>query len=120
MAGVDVLEEEDTTYVSASKVQLDDQTRAPRPLCIDGEPAEWIDQNGDEHVLIPCEVVKDYVQSHSNAVRRACCGIQVHRANGYLINQFMQSTSNKRSDEYGGSVENRCRFALGTGRPVIK
>lgn len=39
-------------------------------------------------------------------------GVEVHCAHGYLIDQFIQDTSNKRTDEYGGSIENRCRFAL--------
>ena len=39
-------------------------------------------------------------------------GVMVHGANGYLLDQFMQGVSNKRTDEYGGSVENRTRFTL--------
>ncbi|KAF5563897.1 NADPH2 dehydrogenase [Fusarium phyllophilum] len=39
-------------------------------------------------------------------------GIEIHGANGYLIDQFLQSTSNDRTDQYGGSVENRIRFPL--------
>ena len=39
-------------------------------------------------------------------------GVEVHGANGYLVDQFLQDVSNKRTDEYGGSVENRSRFAL--------
>jgi 2,4-dienoyl-CoA reductase-like NADH-dependent reductase (Old Yellow Enzyme family) len=38
--------------------------------------------------------------------------LSVHSANGYLVHQFLDSTSNKRTDEWGGSVENRCRFGL--------
>ncbi len=37
-------------------------------------------------------------------------GVEIHSANGYLIDQFLQSKSNKRSDSYGGSVENRSRL----------
>ena len=39
-------------------------------------------------------------------------GVMVHGSNGYLVDQFLQDVSNKRTDEYGGSVENRTRFAL--------
>lgn len=39
-------------------------------------------------------------------------GVQLHGANGYLIDQFLRSISNNRSDQYGGSVENRCRYVL--------
>ncbi len=61
--------------------------------------------------------IKEYVQLYataaSNAVHQAGFdGVEVHGANGYFIDQFTQDTCNKRTDEYGGSVENRCRFAL--------
>lgn len=39
-----------------------------------------------------------------------CVGVEIHSANGYLLDQFIQTNSNKRTDEYGGSVENRIRF----------
>lgn len=39
-------------------------------------------------------------------------GVEIHGANGYLVDQFIQDVSNKRTDEYGGSIENRARFAL--------
>ena len=39
-------------------------------------------------------------------------GVELHSANGYLIDQFLQDVSNNRTDEYGGSIENRARFAL--------
>ena len=39
-------------------------------------------------------------------------GVEIHGANGYLIDQFTQDITNTRTDGYGGSIENRCRFAL--------
>ena len=39
-------------------------------------------------------------------------GVEIHGANAYLIEQFMKDSSNNRTDKYGGSLENRCRFAL--------
>lgn len=39
-------------------------------------------------------------------------GVEIHGANGYLIDQFMKDTVNDRTDEYGGSLQNRCKFAL--------
>jgi N-ethylmaleimide reductase len=46
-------------------------------------------------------------------------GVEIHGANGYLIDQFLRSGTNKRDDEYGGSIENRCRFLLEVTRAVM-
>ena len=59
------------------------------------------------------QYVQDYATAAYNAVVKAGFdGIEVHAANGYLIDQFLQDVSNTRTDEYGGSIENRSRFAL--------
>ncbi|MEW9797121.1 alkene reductase [Alteromonas sp. CYL-A6] len=54
--------------------------------------------------------VQDYKQAAINAKAAGFDGIEVHAANGYLINQFLDGRSNQRDDEYGGSIENRYRF----------
>lgn len=56
------------------------------------------------------QTVKDYVHATRLAKEAGFDGVEVHGANGYLIDQFLQSVSNVRDDEYGGSVENRVRF----------
>ncbi|SEF49886.1 alkene reductase [Vibrio hangzhouensis] len=56
------------------------------------------------------EVVEQYRQAALNAVEAGFDGIELHGANGYLINQFIDSEANNRDDEYGGSIENRLRF----------
>jgi len=55
-------------------------------------------------------VIQDFVQGTKNAKEAGFDGIEIHSANGYLIDQFLQSSSNKRTDQYGGSFENRIRF----------
>lgn len=55
-------------------------------------------------------VVEEYRQAAFNAVEAGFDGIELHAANGYLINQFIDSESNGRTDQYGGSLENRLRF----------
>jgi N-ethylmaleimide reductase len=54
--------------------------------------------------------VADYRQAAINAKAAGFSGIEVHGANGYLINQFLDSKTNLRADQYGGSLENRFRF----------
>ncbi|MGY8815539.1 MAG: alkene reductase, partial [Gammaproteobacteria bacterium] len=54
--------------------------------------------------------VNDYRKAAENAKAAGFSGIEVHGANGYLINQFLDATTNLRDDQYGGSIENRFRF----------
>ena len=55
-------------------------------------------------------VVADYKSAAARCMAAGFDGVEIHAANGYLIDQFLQSKSNHRSDSYGGSVENRARL----------
>jgi len=55
-------------------------------------------------------IVDDYVQGARNAIEAGFDGVEIHGANGYLIEQFLRDSANRRTDEYGGSVANRGRF----------
>lgn len=57
-------------------------------------------------------LVSDYAVAAENAIKAGFDGVEIHGANGYLIDQFLHHDSNKRVDEYGGSSENMIRFAL--------
>ena len=57
-------------------------------------------------------VVADFRKAAENAKAAGFDGVEIHGANGYLVDQFIQDGTNQRTDEYGGSVENRARFAL--------
>ena len=57
-------------------------------------------------------IVKDFAAAARNAIEAGFDGIEIHGANGYLIQQFLSTNVNLRTDEYGGSVENRSRFLL--------
>jgi N-ethylmaleimide reductase len=58
------------------------------------------------------EAKKEYMKASLNAIAAGFDGVELHGANGYLLEQFLSPTSNQRTDAYGGSVENRCRFVL--------
>jgi NADPH2 dehydrogenase len=100
-----VLEEEGLSdaYVSASNVPIAGQP-VPRPLTV--------------------EEIQEYVQLYataaSNAVHKAGFdGVDIHAANGYLLDQFLHDRSNIQTDAYGGSVENRTRFPLEVVEAVV-
>ncbi|KZV68722.1 FMN-linked oxidoreductase [Peniophora sp. CONT] len=80
--------------VGPSAIPLDEKHATPRPLDVEEikQYTEW------------------YVQAARNAIQAGFDGIEIHGANGCLPDQFLQSNSNQRTDEYGGSVENRIRF----------
>jgi N-ethylmaleimide reductase len=67
---------------------------APRPLQIEEMPY----------------LVQQYARAARNAVAAGFDGVEIHSANGYLLDQFIESSTNKRTDEYGGSIENRARL----------
>lgn len=63
--------------------------------------------------------VGEYVQAAKNAMAAGFDGIELHSANGYLLEQFIRPNSNRRTDRYGGSIENRARFVLEVVEAVI-
>ncbi|KAJ7178199.1 FMN-linked oxidoreductase [Mycena filopes] len=94
-----VLTAEDPTfpYVSASDIPVDPAAEVrPRALTT-AEIAKYLEM---------------YVQAARNAMEAGFDGVEIHSANGCLVDQFIQDVSNNRTDGYGGSVENRARFAL--------
>ena len=76
------------------------------------------------------EIVRDFGRAAENAMEAGFDGVELHASNGYLANQFLADSTNYRSDEYGGSIENRNRFvievmqtlvdAIGPGKVGIK
>ncbi len=65
-------------------------------------------------------IVEDFAHAARNAQRAGFDGVELHGANGYLIDQFLRDGSNKRTDSYGGPIENRVRFALEAVDAVLK
>ena len=64
-------------------------------------------------------IVADYRRAAENAKAAGFDGVEIHGANGYLLDQFLQDSSNKRNDDYGGSIENRARLLLEVTDAVI-
>lgn len=69
--------------------------------------------------------IEEAINEHVNAAQKAIFnahfdGVEIHGANGYLINQFLNTASNTRSDEYGGNIENKARFALELTKAVVE
>ncbi|KAJ7144783.1 hypothetical protein C8R43DRAFT_927339 [Mycena crocata] len=103
-ADVETLAADGLPLVSASDVPLSGG-QAPRPLTV-AEIKEYVEL---------------YATAASNAVHKAGFdGVEIHAANGYLLDQFLHDRSNVRTDAYGGSVENRTRFPLEVAAAVVK
>ncbi len=58
------------------------------------------------------QIISQYRRGAENAIKAGFDGVEIHGANGYLIDQFLQDSTNHRTDEYGGSLDNRLRFLL--------
>ncbi len=92
-------------YVSAGSVPLDGVSQSPRPLTKDE--------------------IREYTQLFAIAARNAVehagfDGVEIHGAHGYLVDQFIQTNTNNRGDEYGGAITNRIRFPLEVIDAVVK
>lgn len=93
------------TPVSASAIAIQDNAYTPNGPAPYPVP-QPLDKEGIK------QTVKDFAAAARNAIAAGFDGVEIHGANGYLIDQFTKSSTNTRTDEYGGSIENRCRFAL--------
>ncbi|MBC8154236.1 MAG: alkene reductase [Bacteroidetes bacterium] len=90
------------------------------PSAITAAGDMWTDSDGMQPHTAPREMttadiktaIQEFVKAARNAVEAGFDGVELHGANGYLIEQFLSARSNQRTDEYGGSIENRSRFLL--------
>lgn len=91
------------------------------PSAIKAAGQMWTDQKGLQDYPVPKEMTYEdiiqtrleYVAAANNAVSAGFDGVELHGANGYLLEQFLSPISNIRKDNYGGNIENRCRFLIG-------
>jgi len=98
---------------------------APSPIPIRGKV--WINGVQKYHEVpeemktedVP-KLIQDFANAAKNTAQAGFDGIELHGANGYLIDEFLRDATNERKDEYGGSVENRCRMPLAVIDEFIK
>ena len=98
---------------------------APSAVAASGEiytDAEGMKPHSTPEAMSEADIratVDEFAQAAKNAVAAGFDGVELHGANGYLLEQFIRPTSNKRTDRYGGSIENRARFVLEVAAAVI-
>ncbi|KAL3513807.1 hypothetical protein ACH5RR_026524 [Cinchona calisaya] len=92
--------------ISSTDKSLAPQLRASGVAFAELSPPRWLKTEE-----IP-QIVNDFKLAAINAIEAGFDGIEVHGAHGFLIDQFLKDQVNDRTDEYGGSLPNRCRFAL--------
>ncbi|KAJ9167315.1 hypothetical protein P3X46_021979 [Hevea brasiliensis] len=88
-----------------------DKSLTPQIGCDDTDVVQFTPPRRLRTDEIP-QVVNDFRIAARNAMEAGFDGVEIHGAHGYLIDQFMKDQVNDRADQYGGSLENRCRFAL--------
>jgi N-ethylmaleimide reductase len=99
---------------------------APSPIAYEGEM--WTDSEGMQPCPQPEEMtesdientIQEFVHSADLAMLAGFDGVEIHGANGYLVEQFINTASNKRTDQWGGSIENRLRFVNEVVKRVAK
>lgn len=98
------------------------------PSAVKAAGQMWTDLKQLQDHSIPKEMTdedirttkSEYVTASKNAMRASFDGVELHGANGYLLEEFLSPYSNIRTDEYGGSIEKRCRFVLEVAAEVAK
>ncbi len=86
----------------------------------------YTDQEGEQSIPTPkamttedvLTAIEEHVQSAKNAMEAGFDGVEIHGANGYLVEQFVCPVSNQREDEYGGSIESRAKFAIEIAKQI--
>ena len=102
------------------KLNLPEGATLIAPSSITSKGKMWTDAEGmldmsDPKEMSPEEIIvtkNEYIKASVHAVEAGFDGVELHGANGYLLEQFLSPVSNQRQDNYGGSIENRLRFVL--------
>ena len=108
-----------------ANMQAGTRILAPSAIAAPGEM--WTDSNGMQPHPAPVEMneadialtIAEYANSAKLAIQAGFDGVELHGANGYMIDQFLNTATNQRTDKWGGSVENRIRFAVEVARATV-
>lgn len=103
----------------------DARVLAPSAIALPGEV--WTDASGMQPYPVPHEMseadiastIAEYAASAKLNIQAGFDGVELHAANGYLIDQFLNTESNQRTDRWGGPIENRIRFAVEVARASV-
>jgi len=98
---------------------------APSALALAGDM--WTDSSGMQPYPVPVEMsevdiaaaIAEYAHAAKLAIQAGFDGVELHGANGYLIDQFFNTATNRRTDRWGGSIENRIRFAVEVAKASV-
>ena len=104
----------------AHPLNLPEGARMLAPSAVAASGEMYTDAQGMQPHPVPnamtladiANVKHEFVQAAKNAISAGCDGIELHSANGYLLEQFIRPNSNIRADQYGGSIQNRARLVL--------
>src|SRR6185295_15833279 len=102
--------------VAPSAVPISSEFKA---MTADGKVVDYETPRALETSEIPA-MVDAYREGAKNALKAGFDGVEIHGANGYLIEQFLQSRTNLRTDQYGGSIPNRVRFLMDVTKAVVE
>ena len=130
----------DSVHVAGSKIfvqlmhtgrighadNLPDGARILAPSSVKATGQMWTDNGGMQDLALPEAMTieeiltakAEFVQAAKNAIMSGFDGVELHGANGYLLEEFLSPLSNIREDEYGGTVANRCRFVVEVAKEV--
>lgn len=102
------------------KLNLPEGAKVLAPSAVIAAGQMWTDQKQLQDYPVPeamtseelAETKREFVKAAKNGIEAGFDGVELHGANGYLLEQFLSPVSNIRNDNYGGTIENRCRFVL--------
>lgn len=112
----------------AHPLNLPAGARIVAPSAVAAAGDMWTDAEGMKPNATPAAMsesdiattIGEFAQGATNAVAAGFDGVELHAANGYLLEQFIRPTSNRRTDRYGGAIENRARFVLEVADAAIR